>query len=159
MLKINGYFRSSIVYTLLFAMLSMLAACNSFEENSYKTLKSMAVAYSAVMDAAYEHYQSMDDAEEQDAFWATVKKYSDPIRSSIAAAKGAVMAYTKAAAAYDAALAASDAENRTEEEQTDLDQLLEKVNAAKAAASAALQAVDVDAFKETVQTIIALFND
>lgn len=141
---------------LVIAMSFGLVACNGFEETAYKTIKSAAVAYDSAMQIAADHYKSMDDAEDKAAFWAKVESVAKPVHASLVTAKTACEAYSKATAAYDSAKAAA-GESVTTEEQSTIDRLSAEAVAAKAAASAALDAVDVSKLADSIRTIINLF--
>ena len=159
-LKRMDYVKGIIVALLFAFMVTNLTGCDSFEKTSYKTLKTMAATYKAAMDMAHVHYINISDAQEKATFWKQVAKYSDPVRASLKAAKEACAAYSRAKHAYDAAVAVSETgPNATEKEaaSASLDGLLAKADAAQAAASAALQSVDVDGLLDAVKTLIGQF--
>ncbi|GEM_PF-1615284 len=155
--------KGAAVPFMLVVMVAMsLAACNGFEEKSYKSIKSAAIAYDAAMQIAAEYYKSIDDTDEQAEFWENVETVAKPVRASIVTAKTACMAYSKALAAYTSAKAVADekedsGEELTEDEENTLSTLTAELTAAKAAATAALNAVDADSLADAIQTIIDLF--
>lgn len=151
----KGYGRILSVL-LVIAMSFGLAACNEFDETAYKTIKSAATAYDSAMQIAADHYKSMNDAEDKAAFWAKVESVAKPVQASLVTAKTACEVYSKATAAYEAAKASA-GENVTAEEQSTVDKLSAEAVAAKAAASAALDAVDVSKLADSIRTIINLF--
>jgi len=143
---------------LLAAMLMLVTACDSFEEYSYKTLKSAATAYDAAMTVAGDYYGDITDADEQAEFWEKVEAVAEPVQASLVTAKNAAMAYSRAKAAYDTAEAAA-GDEPSDEESSELAELQTTLTAAKAAAKAAIAALDVDAMSDAISTIIDLFTE
>jgi hypothetical protein len=137
---------------MLVAVAFMASACNSFEENAYKTIKSAATAYDSAMTIAADYYGDITDADEKAEFWASVEAVAKPVHAALVTAKMACMSYSKALAAYQEAQAAA-------ANQTDISQLQTRLTAAKAAASAALAAVSADAMASAIQTIISSFSE
>lgn len=158
MKKSNGELRKGI-FAAIFAVFACtsLAACNSFEENAYKSVKSAATAYDSAMNMAADYYADIPEANEKAEFWAKVEAVAKPVRAALISAKTACMTYSVALDAYNRAKAAAGEAEEPGEEQACLDKLQTELAAAKAAAKAALSAVDTDAMSDAIKTLIDLF--
>lgn len=156
-MKEHGW-KSGVLNILLIVLVAVsVAACDSFEENAYRSIKTAATAYNESMKVAADYRNSMDDATKQAEFWAKVEAVASPVRASLRSAKTVCKSYSRALAAYKAAKSAAEAK-AGESEPSNLEKLESELAAAKASATAALNSLDSDALSASIQSIIDLFK-